>query len=120
MKLDVKAMALTIGLLWAAAMFLTGVANLIWDGYAGHYRDNDLDSQELLLLRGLLVFQLFKHAHCPPAIPPSRDTPNHEGGKPGRRLLPGSGRSRRYVPNSKHNPGQNQTHAILSPSEGGQ
>ncbi len=33
MKLDVKAMALTIGLLWGAAMLLTGIANLIWDGY---------------------------------------------------------------------------------------
>ena len=33
MKLDVKATALTIGLLWGAAMFLTGTANLVWAGY---------------------------------------------------------------------------------------
>ena len=34
MKLDVKAMALTAGLLWGVlGMFLTGLANLIWDGY---------------------------------------------------------------------------------------
>ena len=33
MKLDVKAMAFTIGLVWGAAMLLTGLANLIWDGY---------------------------------------------------------------------------------------
>ncbi len=37
MKLDVKAMALTIGLLWGAAMFLAGIANLIWDGYADDF-----------------------------------------------------------------------------------
>ena len=39
MKLDVKAMALTIGLLWGAAMFLAGVANLIWDGYGENFLD---------------------------------------------------------------------------------
>ena len=39
MKLDVKATALTIGLLWAAAMFLCGVANLIWDGYGEDFLD---------------------------------------------------------------------------------
>ena len=34
MKLDVKAVALTLGLFWGVlAMFLTGLANLIWDGY---------------------------------------------------------------------------------------
>ena len=33
MKLDVKAMAFTIGLVWGAAMLLTGLGNLIWDGY---------------------------------------------------------------------------------------
>ena len=37
MKLDVKAMALTIGLLWGAAMFLAGIANLIWDGYGDDF-----------------------------------------------------------------------------------
>ena len=39
MKLDVKAMALTIGLLWGAAMFLTGTANLIWDVYGEDFLD---------------------------------------------------------------------------------
>jgi hypothetical protein len=39
MKFDVKAMALTIGLLWGAAMFLTGTANLIWDGYGEDFLD---------------------------------------------------------------------------------
>ena len=34
MKLDVKAMALTIGLVWGAAMLLAGVAYLVSDGYA--------------------------------------------------------------------------------------
>ncbi|MFB3126576.1 MAG: hypothetical protein ACE1Z8_03740 [Candidatus Acidiferrales bacterium] len=35
MKLDVKALALTGGLIWGIlAMFLSGVANLIWSGYA--------------------------------------------------------------------------------------
>ncbi len=33
MKLDVKAMAFTIGLVWGAAMLLTGLGNLIWDCY---------------------------------------------------------------------------------------
>lgn len=39
MKLDVKATALTIGLLWGAAMFLTGTANLVWDGYGEDFLD---------------------------------------------------------------------------------
>ncbi len=39
MKLNVKAMAFTIGLIWGAAMLLTGVANLIWDGYAEAFLD---------------------------------------------------------------------------------
>ncbi len=39
MKLDVKAMALTIGLLWGAAMFLTGTANLVSDGYGEDFLD---------------------------------------------------------------------------------
>ena len=35
MKLDVKALALTGGLIWGIlAMFLTGLANLFWAGYA--------------------------------------------------------------------------------------
>jgi hypothetical protein len=33
MKLNLKALALTVGILWAAAVFITGVANLIWSGY---------------------------------------------------------------------------------------
>ena len=39
MKLDVKAMAFTIGLVWGAAMLLAGVAYLIWDGYAEGFLD---------------------------------------------------------------------------------
>jgi ABC-type phosphate transport system permease subunit len=34
MKLNVKALALTTGLLWGGAMFVTGLANLIWSTYA--------------------------------------------------------------------------------------
>ena len=33
MKLDIKAMSITIGLIWGVAMFLVGVANLIWPAY---------------------------------------------------------------------------------------
>jgi hypothetical protein len=33
MKLDIRALALAVGLFWGAAMFLVGVANLIWPGY---------------------------------------------------------------------------------------
>lgn len=33
MKLDVKAIAITAGLLWGLAMFLTALANLIWPTY---------------------------------------------------------------------------------------
>ncbi len=39
MKLDVKAMAFTIGLLWGAAMLLAGVAYLISDGYGEAFLD---------------------------------------------------------------------------------
>ncbi len=40
MKLDVKALALTGGLIWGIlAMFLSGVANLIWVGYAQGFLD---------------------------------------------------------------------------------
>lgn len=40
MKLDVKAMAIAIGLLWGiVAMFLTGLANMIWSGYAQGFLD---------------------------------------------------------------------------------
>lgn len=33
MKLNLKAFALTTGILWGAVMLLTGLANLIWAGY---------------------------------------------------------------------------------------
>ena len=39
MKLDVKAMAFTIGLVWGAAMLLAGVAYVISDGYAEAFLD---------------------------------------------------------------------------------
>ncbi len=33
MKLNLKALALTAGILWALAVFFVGVLNLIWSGY---------------------------------------------------------------------------------------
>ncbi len=39
MKLDVKAMAFTIGLVWGAAMLLTGVAYVISGGYGEAFLD---------------------------------------------------------------------------------
>ncbi len=33
MKLNLKALALTAGILWALAIFVTGAANLIWPSY---------------------------------------------------------------------------------------
>lgn len=40
MKLDVKALAITVGLLWGVgAMFVTGMANLIWPSYGGAFLD---------------------------------------------------------------------------------
>jgi ABC-type phosphate transport system permease subunit len=33
MKLSLKALALTSGILWALALFVTGIFNLIWRGY---------------------------------------------------------------------------------------
>jgi ABC-type nitrate/sulfonate/bicarbonate transport system permease component len=33
MKLNLKALALTAGILWALALFLTGMTSLIWPGY---------------------------------------------------------------------------------------
>ncbi len=33
MKLDIKAMAITLGLVWGGAVLLVGVANLIWPNY---------------------------------------------------------------------------------------
>ncbi len=37
MKLDIKALALTFGLLWGVAMLLTGIANLIFPGYGQEF-----------------------------------------------------------------------------------
>lgn len=33
MKLNIKALALSIAILWGFAVFIVGVANLIWPGY---------------------------------------------------------------------------------------
>lgn len=33
MKLDIKGMAITLGLVWGAAVLLVGTANLIWPNY---------------------------------------------------------------------------------------
>jgi ABC-type phosphate transport system permease subunit len=33
MKLSLRALALTAGILWALALFLTGMTSLIWPGY---------------------------------------------------------------------------------------
>ena len=33
MKLSVKALALSAGILWGAAVFLVGIGHLIWPGY---------------------------------------------------------------------------------------
>ncbi len=33
MKLNLKALAFTAGILWAVAVLITGIANLIWSGY---------------------------------------------------------------------------------------
>jgi len=33
MRLNLKALSLTAGIIWALAVFLTGIANLIWSGY---------------------------------------------------------------------------------------
>jgi hypothetical protein len=37
MKLNVKALALTVGILWALAVLVVGAANLIWSGYGGAF-----------------------------------------------------------------------------------
>ena len=40
MKLNVKAMAISIALIWGVlAMFLVGLANMIWPGYAQAFLD---------------------------------------------------------------------------------
>ena len=33
MRLNLKAITLTAGIIWALAIFMTGIANLIWSGY---------------------------------------------------------------------------------------
>jgi hypothetical protein len=33
MKLDIKGFAITMGVLWAAAIFLVGLGQLMWPGY---------------------------------------------------------------------------------------
>ncbi len=37
MKLNIKAFCLTTGILWALAVFLVGLANLVWPGYGGAF-----------------------------------------------------------------------------------
>jgi ABC-type phosphate transport system permease subunit len=37
MKLNLKALALTAGIIWALAIFTTGIANLIWSGYGAAF-----------------------------------------------------------------------------------
>jgi hypothetical protein len=39
MRLNVKALAITGGVLWAACAFLVGSANLIWSGYGNAMLD---------------------------------------------------------------------------------
>ena len=40
MKLDIKAMAISVGLIWGIlAMFLVGLANLLWPGYGQAFLD---------------------------------------------------------------------------------
>jgi hypothetical protein len=37
MKLNVKALVLSLAILWGLAVFLTGLANFIWPGFAGAF-----------------------------------------------------------------------------------
>jgi hypothetical protein len=37
MKLNIKTLALTAGILWALALLLVGAANLVWSGYGGAF-----------------------------------------------------------------------------------
>lgn len=40
MKLEIRAMAISVGLIWGIlAMFLVGLANLIWPGYGQAFLD---------------------------------------------------------------------------------
>jgi len=37
MKLNLKAITLTAGIIWALAIFLVGIINLIWSGYGNAF-----------------------------------------------------------------------------------
>lgn len=37
MQMNIKALAFTFALAWAGAIFVTGLANLIWPGYGGAF-----------------------------------------------------------------------------------
>lgn len=37
MRLNVRAMAFALGILWAVAVLVTGLANLIWSGYGSGF-----------------------------------------------------------------------------------
>ncbi len=37
MKLSLKALAVTSGIVWGLALFLTGLVSLIWQGYGGAF-----------------------------------------------------------------------------------
>jgi hypothetical protein len=37
MKLDVKALAITMGLIWGGALLAVGLANLVWPAYGGDF-----------------------------------------------------------------------------------
>jgi ABC-type phosphate transport system permease subunit len=37
MRLNLKALALSAGILWALAVFIVGAANLLWSGYGGAF-----------------------------------------------------------------------------------
>ena len=39
MKLDAKALALSLGIVWGAAVFLVGAGNLLWPGYGLAFLD---------------------------------------------------------------------------------
>lgn len=39
MRLSLKALAIALGLVWGAGVFLVGVAHLLWPGYGGAFLD---------------------------------------------------------------------------------
>ena len=39
MKLNVKAMTITVAIVWGVSVFLVGVINLIWEGYGQLFLD---------------------------------------------------------------------------------